>query len=308
MISLLSQHLSWLFRVNLHRQNAPIAAYHASAVSLIEMLIYVSLFSIIGIAVMSIHGMVSGSSAALRQSPDHGLTDASVSARLAVRIPPANRPEFCQFIADPVLPARFGQNISEAWVQITPASLEADRDWLGFAEYGNRTTISTSQNDIPTTLIRYHDISINSAIIWPQIIAEYNPANGIMHICAANTGGCANRIQTPRFYTQWRKAISQLVYLSSTPSGEASKVIIFSAGVAPSCPDPSPNSNFLPEPENPELENIELENIELNTGQADNHCGITIENSTISPPPDQAAMAFNPDHWMVMCRLTVSIP
>lgn len=289
MIPLPSQHLSWFFGVNLGKQIAPKTAYQACAVSLIEMLIYVSLFSIIGIVVMSIHGMVLGSSVRLSQSPDHGLTNVSVAGRLSVLIPPANRPEFCQFVADPVLPARFGQNISEAWVQITPASLEADRDWLGFAEYGARTAIST-------TLIRYHDISINSAVIWPQIIAEYNPANGIMHICTANTGGCANSIQTPRSYTQWRQAISQLIYQTSIPSGKASKVVVFSAGAAPACPDPSPK----PSPA--------LGNVELNTGQANNHCGIVIENSTISPPPDHAAMAFNPAHWMMMCRQTVSIP
>lgn len=253
--------------------------YLASGVSLMETLIYFSLFSIISLAMMSIQGMLLSTGSDMRDPTQTALSDETVAARLSVNIPAASRRDFCQFTPDPALPARFGQNISEIWIQITPTGHEAARDWLSFVEYGQSSVENITENGTTRSRIRYQDISINGTIIWPQITAEFDPATGIMHICTAGSAGCTAAMAIPRSYTAWRKAVSRLTYQPRLPPQAPLKRVIMSAGIAPSCPENS-----------------------------DGFCGITVQNNIITPPSGHAAMQFDTTDWMNICRVTVSNP
>ena len=161
---------------------------------------------------MSLQGMLLSTRSDVRDPTQTALSEYTVAARLSVNIPSACRRAFCQFTPDPALPARFGQNISEIWIQITPTSHEAARDWLGFVEYGQDIVQTITENGITRSRIRYQDISINGSIIWPQITAKFDPATGIMQICTTGSAGCSAAMAILRSYTAWHKAISQLTY------------------------------------------------------------------------------------------------
>lgn len=253
--------------------------YPASGVSLMETLIYFSLFSIISLAMKSIQGMLLSTGSDMRDPAQSPLSDETVAAQLSVNIPAASRRDFCQFTPDPALPARFGQNISQIWIQITPTGHEAARDWLSLVEYGQSSVENITENGTTRSRIRYQDISINGRIIWPQITAEFDPATGIMQICTAGSAGCSAAMDIPRSYTAWRKAISRLTYQPRLPPQEPLKRVIISPGIAPSCPENS-----------------------------DGFCGITVRNNNITPPSGHAAIQFDTTDWMNICRVTVSNP
>lgn len=272
-------HPLWRLCISLHARYQKKTAYQASGVSLMEVLIYFSLFSIISLAMMSVQSLLFSAGSDMRDQSQTGLSHDVVSNRLSADIPAINRHAFCQFIPDPALPARFGQNVSEIWIQITPASHEPARDWFSFVEYGRKDAVTITENGATRSLIRYQDISIDNTIIWPQITAEFDQANGMMHICTAGSGGCIAAMPVQQSYTAWRKVISRLTYHAiSTPEKPLKRVII-SAGDAPICPD-------------------------------DGHGlgGLRIQNDSIIPPDDHAATQFDATDWMNLCRVSISIP
>jgi hypothetical protein len=271
-------HPLWHLCINRYTrcQNKP--AYQASGVSLMEVLIYFSLFSVISLAMMSLQSLLLSTGSDMRDQSQSALSRDMVSTRLSAVVPAASRPAFCQFIPDPALPARFGQNISEIWIQIIPASHEPNRDWLSFVEYGRKDAVTITENGATRSLIRYQDISIDNTIIWPQITAEFDQTNGIMLICTAGANGCAAAMPVQQSYSAWRKAISRLTYHAISPPQRPLKRVIISAGAAPVCPD---HGNGL--------------------------CGLRIQNDVIIPPNDHAATQFDATDWMNVCRVGISI-
>lgn len=209
----------WRFRVSFPAKQA--------GFSLIETLIYLSLFSLLALAIMAFYGYFLNASIDNRDRGATGIDRARVDTVLRddqIRI----TPEHCRVI--PIPPPITDNALPIAIITFSPTSHEAQKDWLSFLGSGHGDVQTSTSQGVRQQIITYDRLLFDGQPVWPLAAADFEPATGRLRICSSQGSGCANALAVSPSAEQWRRAISAITYQARSAPDQAIKTIRFSLG------------------------------------------------------------------------------
>ena len=210
----------WRFRLSFSQKK--------TGFSLIEMLVYLSLFSVVALAIMAFYGYFLSASIDNRDRAATGFDRAWVNAALASDLAADASTEHCLLLPSP--PRFSDANVPIAMIAITASSHEAEKDWLGFSGSGIGEAETITTQGISKQIITYDSILFNGQPVWPLAAADFEPATGLLRICSSHGSGCTSALASNPTADQWRQALSTITYQARSTPNTATKTIRFALG------------------------------------------------------------------------------
>ena len=210
----------WRFRLSFSQKK--------TGFSLIEMLVYLSLFSVVALAIMAFYGYFLSASIDNRDRAATGFDRAWVNAALASDLAADASTEHCLLLPSP--PRLRDDNVPIAMITITASSHEAEKDWLGFSGSGIGEAETITSQGISKQIISYDSILFNGQPVWPLAAADFEPATGRLRICSSHGSGCTAALASTPTAEQWRQALSTITYQARSTPNTATKTIRFALG------------------------------------------------------------------------------
>jgi hypothetical protein len=195
--------------------------------SLIETLIYLSLFSLLALAIMAFYGYFLTASITNRDRGTTGLDRAWVEAALKDDQTSISA-EHCQLI--PIPPPMTDNALPLAIITISPTSHEPEKDWLGFLSSGHGEVETSTSQGVRRQVITYDNLFFNGQPVWPLAAADFEPATGRLRICSSHGSGCSAALAVSPSAEQWRRAFSTITYLARSAPEHATKTFTFTLG------------------------------------------------------------------------------
>ncbi len=195
--------------------------------SLIETLIYLSLFSLLALAVMAFYGYVLNASIDNRDRGATGIDRAWVDTALRWDQTSVS-PEHCRLA--PIPPPLTEPALPIAIITISPNSHEPEKDWLGIMGSGHGEVETHTSQGVSRQMITYDRLLFNGQPVWPLATADFEPATGRLRICSSHGSGCSAALAISPTSEQWRRVFSALTYQARSAPHHTTKTFTFSLG------------------------------------------------------------------------------